>query len=108
MLIKVQENIQTIQHIIFSNDRFGTPKYKERIGSSAIFMVYEEYTIANGNYMTVSIVLEELDFGCYIHFVQGGSSRGLFGFDWGSGRRREQRLIRVLDENNIQYEIVKE
>ncbi len=108
MLIRTNESVSSLQNKIFNNNAFGTPIYKEKIGDSSVFMVYEEYTFRNGNFMTLSIVIEDKEEFRQVHFVQSGSSRGLFGFDWGAGNSRVNRFIKLLENEHISYEVVKE
>lgn len=108
MLIKTNASIEFLQKKIFSNERYGVPKYQSKIEPNSLFIVFENFTLTNSNYMTISIVLEDKGENRFIHFVQAGASSGIFGFDWGAGHRRQQQFIKSLKEENITFEILKE
>lgn len=108
MVIKTRETVENILYKVFNSNRYGTPIYHSKIEESSLFMVFEEYTLRNGNYMTISIVIEDKENSRYIHHIQAGSSRGFLGFDWGAGSSRTRRLISILDTQEISYEIISE
>lgn len=109
MRIKAYASTQTLKKILNQFEAFGTPLYESRIGESNEFLVYEPYSIANSNRMSISVVLEEKEGYTLIHFVTAGSSQGwVFKFDWGSASRRKNRLHTALTTNNIKFEVIAE
>lgn len=106
MKIKVETTIENIRVNIINKGLLGQPKYGTRLGDKGLFAVYEEWTLANSNYMGISIVVYEEEDGVYIHFLATGAASGIFGFDWGAANRRNNRLITALQSNNIQYKII--
>lgn len=80
-------------------------KFQKEI-ENGFFVVYEEFSIINGNYLTISVVVEDKEFHRIINFIPGGSSQGLFGFDFGSQKRRIQSFVRMLESKNFDYEII--
>jgi hypothetical protein len=105
--IKAYESVQVLKGTLNKYEAFGTPLYESRIGENNEFIVYEQFSLANSNRMSISIVLEEKEGYTLIHFITSGSSQGwLFKFDWGSGNRRKNRIQSVLLNNHIKYEII--
>lgn len=108
MLIQTNESSSDLLDNVFKTGLFGDVKYSSIIGRNSQFIVFEDYTFANGNYMTISIIIEDKEEYRLIHFVEGGSARGIFRFDWGAGHKRKQRLLKALKENGISYKILEE
>lgn len=108
MIIKTMQSAQELHQEIFKQQLFGAPKYTAKLEGNSIFYVYEQYTFRNGNYMTISVLLEDKETHRLIHFIPSGASRGLLGFTLGANASRETMLLKLLDLNNYQYEIIEE
>lgn len=108
MQVWVKENVDTVYNKIFHSTSFGDLIYKSKIEEDSIFLVYEQYTIRNGNYMGISVILEPYKKGCMIHYIASGAARGVLGFDFGVKRDRNRRLCMILENKQMDYEIIKE
>ena len=108
MIVRVEGNARYVCEKVFRNNNYGVPKHSQKLSDGSYFIVYENFTFRNGNYMTLSVLIENKEDHCLIHFVPGGTSRGLFGFDWGAASSREKRFIRILSECGLDFKVLKE
>ena len=108
MLIKTKHSVSEIRSKIIDQQNFGTPIHIEDIQGGSRLYVMEQWTLRNANYMTVTILIEEKEEYRLIHYVVSGTSRAIFGFDWGASSSREKKLLSLLETHNFQYQILEQ
>ena len=105
MKLKIYESLENVRENVINSDRFGNAVYAEWIdGNKGLFVVFENYTWVNKNYMSVSIVAYQKNGYTEFHFVPAGSGGGYLNIDWGSKDRRVGKLFGLLGTLDYHYE----
>lgn len=68
--------------------------------------IIEEYTLRNGNYMTVTLILYEEDDTVFLHIIGSGASSGLLNIEWGANDSREKKYAQLISSYNLGYKII--
>ena len=105
MKLRIYESLENVRENIINSEKFGNAVYAEWIDEKkGFFVVFEQYTWLNKNYMSVSVVAYQRDGYTEFHFVPAGSGAGLLNIDWGSKDRRFGMLFGLLERLNYHYD----
>lgn len=70
-------------------------------GKKCTVLVFEKYFYRVGNYVTLTVVLDNFDGKTRVHAVSGGGGHNLINFDWGASDSFVSKVMDELEEYRI-------
>ncbi len=105
MRLSVQKDIRSLKRLILNHFSDYNIVHDGQISEEVHFLIIEKYFIRNSSRASLSVVLYQAeDFETIIEAVGSGGGTGwLFKFDWGAKESFEQKIIKILQENQIHF-----
>lgn len=108
MKIKAKKDIHTLKKIISQYyDQYNIIN-DSKVNDITYFLVVEKFFYRTSNRASLSIVISEFDeVTSIIEAVGSGGGQGwIFKFDWGVKASFESAIPKILEQNNIHFEIM--
>ena len=80
----------------------------QELSETSWFSVTEQYTLRNGNYLTITLALQEENDKVILYVVVSGASGGLLKFTFGANKSREKQVLNHITSNGLHFEIIEE
>lgn len=104
MLLRTKATTKELLEQVFVPREFRDPDYKKEL-KNTVFIVYRDWTYRSSNYLSISVLIEDLDEYRDIHYIIGGLPKSMIG-DMGTTTSRQRQLFKALDNNDIAFEIL--